>query len=160
MLINPLIMNPERIAQYKVGWVRKTISESVKDLQFQSLVETKFHNVPRENIIGKLWEWQSKFLFIQEPKGKDYVKHAIEFVHDARGDCEDFVVFNASVLKLLGIPVRIRVTDTKGKGYYTHIMIQYKPGPLRLWVNFDGTYRKGGCGGEPPILGKTRSFSI
>jgi hypothetical protein len=153
-------MNPERIAQYKVGWVKRAIAESIKDLQFRSLVETKFHNVPKENIIGKLWDWQSKFLFVQEPRGKDYVKHAIEFVRDAQGDCEDFVVFNASVLKLLGIPVRIRVTDTKGKGYYTHITIQYKPGAFRPWITFDGTYRKQGCGGEPPVFRKQRSFRI
>lgn len=144
-----MLIDPNDIVNYKIRWIIKAIKESVRDPVFVELIETKFSPVPINNIVGKLWEWQNKFLFIKEPKGEDYVKHAMEFAQDGRGDCEDFVVFNAAILKLFGIPVRIRVTDTMGKGYFTHTLIQYKNRQTGKWINFDGTYRKKGIGGEP-----------
>lgn len=155
-----MLVDPNNIVNYKVSWIKKAIRESVRDVTFVELVETIFSQVPRNNVVGKLWEWQNKFLFIKEPRGRDYVKHAMEFVRDGRGDCEDFVVFNSTILKLFGFPVRIRVTDTKGMGYFTHILIQYKDTKTGQWVNFDGTYRKKGIGGEPVFYRKFKHFVV
>lgn len=154
-----MLINSYDIIKYKVYWIRRAIKESIKDPYFVNLIETKFSQVPISNIVGKLWEWQNKFLFLKEPRGKDYVKHAMEFVRDGKGDCEDFVVFNASILKLFRIPIRIRVTDTKGMGYFTHILIQYRDINTGQWINFDGTYRKKGVGGEP-VFYQSKHFSI
>lgn len=156
-----MLIDPNDIVSYKVKWIKRAVNDSVRDHNFIELIESKFNRVPINNVVGKLWEWQKSFRFIPEPKGQDYVKDAMEFIGDGQGDCEDFVVFNASILKLFGVPVRIKVTDTIGSGYFTHILIQYKDSSNGQWVSFDGTYRIKGIGGEPPLYNnKFRYFSV
>lgn len=150
---------PENIADQKVKVVKRCIKESLKDPEFIQFVRNAFGGTKTRDIIRVLWNYQNKFLFIQEPGANDYCKHAIEFAKEGKGDCEDFTVFNSSVLTLFGITHRIRVMDTRGEGYYTHILLYVLDPIYRRWSPFDGTYRIRGLGGEP-IHKKTRMYII
>lgn len=154
-----MLPDPVKIINKKIVFVKRLVTESVTDPEFRNLVEAKFSGIPQSSYLGVLWIWQNSFRFIQESNGVDYAKHAIEFVRDGYGDCEDFTVFNATVMRLLGIPYRVRVTDTKGQGYFTHIMIEIRDRSGK-WVPFDGTFRRRGIGGEPPVLGAYRHYYV
>lgn len=141
--------DPERIADNKVSVVKRCILESMNDPQFQMYVKKAFEGAKPKTIIRLLWNYQNKFLFIPEHKSKDYCQHALEFAKRGQGDCEDFVVYNGSILKQFSIRYRIKVMDTKGAGYYTHILLEVFDPVKRRWISFDGTYRREGLGGQP-----------
>lgn len=152
--------SPEQIADRKVQVVKRCIRESVIDPEFVSYVRSAFEGAKQQTIIPLLWKFQKNFLFIPEQAAIDYCKHAIEFAKQGRGDCEDFVVFNSSVLTLFGIKHRLKVMDTKGGGYYTHILLEVFDPIRRRWLPFDGTYRKRGLGGQPRHQLKIRTYKI
>jgi hypothetical protein len=149
-----------QIANYKVGVIKRCIRESIKDPEFVKLVRRIFTNVPRQQVVDYLWMYMSKFGFVQEIN-TDYCKHAMEFYQDKSGDCEDFVVFEASALILMGYKPIIKVYDTEGLGYYKHVVLEVFSPKAKKIITFDGTYRVEGLGGKPPIVGnKIRRYRI
>lgn len=143
-----MITTAETIVNKKVAIVKKCIKTSLRSVKLRMFVRANFRDVSPGDYIRKLWQLQSQFRFIPENKG-DYCQDVDEFLTKGYGDCEDFAVLNTCIAKLLGIPSRIKVTETKGNGYYTHIYIEvYDPRTLR-YIPFDGTYRIKGIGGEP-----------
>lgn len=153
-----MLDTPESIADGKLYYIRKCINDTLNDEQFLIYIRNIFKNVKTNNIVQYLWNYQSNFRFIPENNG-DYCKDGMEFLKSKFGDCEDFVVFNSSILKLYGVRFRIKVTDTFNTGYYTHILIQYYDILKQNRVSFDGTYRIKGIGGEP-ISYKSRYYYI
>ena len=145
------LRTPKQIADFKVSIVKRCIRESVADPVFKALVRKDFGTVPRQGAVNHLWLYMQRFEFVPEQRG-DYCKHAIEFYHDGFGDCEDFVVFEVSVLIILGYKPVIKVYDTEGLGYYKHVVLEVFNPAMGRQVVFDGTYRVQGLGGEPPAL--------
>lgn len=144
-----MISTPESIADNKLYYVRKCINDTINNQQFVIYINNIFKAVNINNLIPFLWKYQNNFRFVIEFNGEDYCKDGLEFLTSHFGDCDDFTVFNASILKLYGIRYRIKVTDTFNQGYYTHILVQYYDSTKGRWTSIDGTYRLEGLGGEP-----------
>jgi len=142
-------IDAEHIVNYKLNIVKKCIKDSIQNSNFKYYIKNYFKDVDPKYYILKLWKMQSNFRFLPESKYKDYCKDAMEFLTSGYGDCEDFTVFNASILQLLGIKYKIKVTNTLNKGYYSHILLIVFNKYNNKWLPFDGTYRIKGLGGEP-----------
>jgi transglutaminase-like putative cysteine protease len=144
-----MFTTPDSIADRKLSYIKRCISDTVNSPEFVMYLRNIFKNVRHGDVVQFLWKYNSNIRFVTENDGGDYCKDGIEFLKSKYGDCEDFTIFNMSVFRLYGIKSRIKVTDTFGQGYFTHILPQYYDYRIMRWMSFDGTYRIKGIGGEP-----------
>jgi len=144
-----MFSNPDSIADRKLVFIKKCIKDTVQNSDFRMYLCNIFKNVRHTDIVKFLWKYNSTIRFVTENDGGDYCKDGLELLKSKFGDCEDFTVFNISIFKIYDIKCRIKVTDTYGQGYFTHILAQYYDSRIMNWVSFDGTYRVKGIGGEP-----------
>lgn len=153
------IRSPEDIADHKVRIIKQCIRETTRNPEFRNKIIQLFPDANFSNIVQKLWQFQYSLIFSPEQGKGDYCKDGLELLRDRHGDCEDFSVFNSAVLHIFGVQHRIKVMDTRGKGYYTHILLEYYNPRAMQWRPFDGTYRTKGLGGEPKH-GKQKRYQV
>jgi len=149
---------PESIADNKLKLIKKCLYDTVNSSEFRMHLANIFAGIRHADLVRFIWNFNHKIRFIIEPSG-DYCKDGLELLKTGFGDCEDFTVFNAAIFNIYKIPYRIKVTDTFGGGYFTHILVQYYDQNIKRWISFDGTYRLKGIGGEP-MFHKERFYYI
>jgi len=71
-----------------------------------------------------IWRFlRNDIQYAHDAPGKEEIRHAARLLKDRRGDCEDFSIFAATILKALGYNPVFYVVAFNGKPNYGHIYV-------------------------------------
>jgi transglutaminase-like putative cysteine protease len=77
--------------------------------------------------------------YVLDPDGMELVQTPVRTLMDARGDCDDFSVLIAAILRAGSIPVRFAVVKTPGHEFFNHVFPEASTDDGTTWFALDGT---------------------
>jgi hypothetical protein len=107
------------------------------------------------------WHVKNNILYIQDPRGYEWVATAKRTVQSGSGDCDDSVVLVASLLSVLGFATGARVISTDGNNWHIYTLVGFDPHyqPTKF-IALDTTQREAYPGWEPPPALRTRQIDV
>lgn len=123
------------------------------------LIATKaVSRVPWKNRYAEaqaIFDWiKANVRFTYDPEGAELVQDVDAILNFRSADCDDLVILGASLLRSIGIPVRIVIigADPTAPSLYSHIYLQANVGVAggTEWIGFDPSVVGSKLGWEPP----------
>lgn len=101
------------------------------------------------------------FRFTYDPEGAEMLQDLDAILENRHVDCDDWVILSGSVLRSVGIPVRIVIiaSDPRAPDAFSHIYLQAEVRPGR-WVGFDPSVVDATVGWEPPRFTRKEVIEI
>ena len=99
----------------------------------------------------RIFNWiRQNIRFTYDPEGAEMLQRVDAILEHRAADCDDFVILGGSLLRSIGIPVRIVIigADPSAPDGYSHIYLQAFMGDA--WVGFDPSVNESKFGWEPP----------
>lgn len=95
--------------------------------------------------------------YVSDPAGSDTYADLRTILESGGGDCDEFTIAFAALLKALGYDVKARVISVDGK-YWAHIYPMVRLG--RRWLALDATENGKPMGWEYPTPAEVRDYEL
>lgn len=95
-----------------------------------------------------------------DPDDIELVRTSERTLRDGRGDCDDFAVLLASLLRANAIPVRFAVVRTPGHTFFNHVFLEASTDDGATWLALDGTLPGAKLGKRPPVILGALNFNF
>jgi transglutaminase-like putative cysteine protease len=82
----------------------------------------------------------------------ELVKTPARTLLDKTGDCDDFAVLLAALLRANLIPVRFAVVRTPGHKFFNHVFLEASADDGASWIALDGTLPGAKLGKVAPVI--------
>ena len=119
-------------------------------------------NKDKECEAKALFDWiKYNIRFVNDPWGAELLHHADAILLNGVGDCDDQVILGGSLLRSVGIPVRIVIigVDPSAPDLFSHIYLHaYVRGAG--WVGFDPSVPGSTFGWEPQQYARKQIIEI
>src|SRR3990172_8773918 len=126
-------------------------------------------HVPERDVdamIRAVFEWvQGHVRYQWDPYDAEFLIQPGRMVDDAAagravGDCDDFVMLGAALLRALGLPVLLKAIagDPRGNGLYDHVYLLAGDPTMGTWIPLDMIQRGKPPGWEAPTFSRWLVF--
>jgi len=89
-------------------------------------------------IATEIYDWIKKHIKYQyDPVSEEWVQDSLTTLKLESGDCDDFTVLGASLIRSLGIPARICFVKTNNEKSFSHVYFEYHSDAKDKWIPFD-----------------------
>lgn len=101
------------------------------------------------------------FRFTYDPEGAELLQDLDAILEHRHADCDDLTILSGSLLRAVGIPVRVVIvaSDPRAPDAFSHIYLQAEVRPGR-WVGFDPSVVDATVGWEPPRFTRKEVLEI
>lgn len=110
---------------------------------------------------GAIFRWiRANIRFTYDPEGAELLQNVDAILRHKSCDCDDLVILGGSLLRSIGIPVRIVIigADPQYPSMFSHIYLQAFVGDA--WLGFDTSVVSSVLGWEPPRFTIKRVIEI
>jgi|GEM_PF-4709216 len=145
-------------ASVRDPWTRAYASEIVRGSR-QHVVAG---GPSEEDMIARVfWHVKNNILYVQDPRGYEWIGTVKRTVQMGAGDCDDHVVLVASCLSVLGFATGARVISTDGSNWHIYALCGFDPiySPTR-YIALDTTQKESYPGWEPPPALRRKQIDV
>jgi len=107
------------------------------------------------------WHVKHNILYVQDPRGYEYIPTAKRVVQMRAGDCDCHVVLVCSLLSVLGFATGARVISTDGTNWHIYSLVGFDPlyAPTK-YIALDTTQKESYPGWEPPPVLRRKQIDV
>ena len=109
-----------------------------------------------------IFNWiRANIRFTYDPEGAELLQDVEAILRYRASDCDDMVILGGSMLRSVGVPVRIVIiaSDPSAPESFNHIYLQTETRP-GSWTGFDPSVIDSRVGWEPPRFTRKEIFPI
>lgn len=145
-------------ASVRDPWTRAYASEIVRGSRTHVLA-----GGPEEwiQIASVFWHVKNNILYVQDPRGYEYIPTAKRTVQMGAEDCDGHVTLVCSLLSSLGFATGARVISQDGNNWHIYSLVGFDPiNEPRKYIALDTTQVESIPGWEPPPVMRRKQIDV
>lgn len=138
-----------------VAEMKKLIEEGSEDPVIRHYAAKAVEDCPDRDYLSEmktLFYWiKRNFRFLSDTDKRELLHEPRLILRQGHGDCDDFVILSAAMLKAIGHPARIALTasNPKHKHLYSHVYTEVLDRNSGTWHGFDPSVPDAKFGWKP-----------